>query len=118
LRKVFIPHQLTGLNELINLNRIHWAKGAAVKKEMTEICEAYFIGKKFKTPITIGFIWYVAHKKWDADNIASAKKFILDGMVKAGSIPNDNLNNITAFTGDSFIIDKENLGVEVEITEE
>jgi Holliday junction resolvase RusA-like endonuclease len=105
------------MNELINLNRSHWSKGAKAKKENTDICEAYFIGKTYKTPITMKFIWYIAHKNMDADNIASAKKFIIDGMVKAGSINNDNLNHITEFTGDVFIISKELQGVEVEIKE-
>lgn len=35
------------------------------------------------------FSWHVKGK-YDSDNIAFAKKFVLDGMVKAGILENDN----------------------------
>ena len=66
--------------------------------------------------VQVDFDWYCSNKKKDKDNIAFGKKFILDGLVKAGVIPNDGWNNIESFT-DSFNIDKDNPRVKIYIEE-
>ena len=41
----------------------------------------------------------------DPDNVAFAKKFILDGLQKSGSITGDGMREIAGFT-DSFHLDR------------
>lgn len=67
-----------------------------------------FIAKmpKYTKPIKIHFTWVEGNKKRDLDNIAFAKKFILDAMQKFGKLENDNRNYVYAFT-DSFSYGKE-----------
>lgn len=54
----------------------------------------------FRKPIEMEFRWIEDSKRRDADNVAFAKKFILDAMVKAGKLPDDNLDHVQAFRDD------------------
>ena len=47
------------------------------------------------------FIWIEENKRRDLDNICFAKKFILDALVQAGVLQDDNRKIVTNFT-DSF----------------
>lgn len=105
-----IPLPLSSMNEYSDAQRTHWTKGHKVKKTNTYYCQVHVLkamnkGVVFNTPCKIKFTWIVPNKRKDADNIASAKKFILDGMQQAKLIENDNLNHITGFE-DVFIVDK------------
>jgi hypothetical protein len=99
----------TSLNAYINAERTNKFIAAKIKREETEAvvwnCKAqklYPVGDKVK----IYFYWYLKNKKKDPDNIAFAKKFIIDGLVQAGILKNDNLNTIAEFR-DYFIVDNQ-----------
>lgn len=62
------------------------------------------------------FRWYCKNQKKDPDNISFAKKFILDGMVKAGVLENDGWKQVAGFQ-DEFYLDKQHPRVEVELLE-
>jgi Holliday junction resolvase RusA-like endonuclease len=109
---MFIPHQFTTLNQYIKAERTNRYISAKIKREETLLAESYFIGEKYKTPLRIKFIWHIKDKRTDPDNIAFCKKFILDGMVNSKAIENDSIKYIKGFE-DEFIIDKDNIGVEV-----
>jgi Holliday junction resolvase RusA-like endonuclease len=113
---IYIPFQFTTLNKYINAERTNKYIGAKIKREETEIARLYFIGKTFTSPLEIKFKWYVKDMRTDPDNICFSKKMILDGMVKAKFIPNDNLKHIKGFQ-DVFIVNKNKVGVEVECIE-
>ena len=66
-------------------------------------------------PVEIVYRWYSRDNRKDIDNVAFAKKFINDGLVKAGVIQNDSRKFIKGFK-DEFYIDKENPRVEVQIS--
>lgn len=105
-----IPLPLSSMNEYSDAQRANWRKGHKMKQNNTYFCQMHILkamnkGVVFNTPCRIKFTWIVPNKRKDADNIASAKKFILDGMQKAGLIENDNLNHIIGFE-DIFIVDK------------
>lgn len=74
------------------------------------------MGQKLPIPSTLHFHWYRKNKKVDPDNIAFAKKYILDGIVAAEALPNDGWSEVLGFS-DSFSVDKENPRVEIKITE-
>lgn len=117
-----INAKLPSLNEYINACRANRYKGAKLK-EYTETIIAYGITQARasgtlrtpKPPIRVVFVWHEKTRRRDADNIASAKKFILDAMQHCGIIPNDNRANVVGFTDE--IVDDINDFVEVRIIE-
>ena len=105
---MIIDYNLPTLNEYINAERTNKYIAAKIKKKATEtVC---WIAKslniqKFDVCIDIDFIWYLNNNKIDHDNICFAKKFVLDGLIMAGVIKDDNYKFVGNFT-DSFILDK------------
>lgn len=99
---ITIDMKLPSLNEYINLCRTNKYKAAKFKADI-EADIAVFLAKmpKYDKPIKIHFNWIEGNKRRDYDNIAFAKKFILDAMVKAGKLKDDNRKCVTAFT-DNF----------------
>ena len=103
--KIEIPFKLPSLNQYINECRKNRYAGANMKRQV-ENDIGYFINKlpKFEKPIKIKFTWVEENKKRDLDNVCFAKKFILDSMVKARKLKNDNRNYVIGFT-DEFKYD-------------
>ena len=60
----------------------------------------------YQKPIKIHFHWVEENKRRDLDNVCFAKKFILDSMIKAGKLKDDNRNYVVGFE-DSFEYAKE-----------
>lgn len=100
--RVIIDAKLPGCNEYIKANRSNRYVGAKMKRE-TEDLIYYYIKDlpTFEKPVKINFTWVEESKRRDLDNVCFAKKFILDTLVKAGKLKDDNKNNVYAFT-DSF----------------
>ncbi len=63
------------------------------------------------------FRWYEEDKRRDIDNIAFAKKFILDALVKTGILPDDSRKWLLSFVDDFPEPDRSNPRIEVEIEE-
>lgn len=115
--KIKIDYQFTTLNEYINAERTNKFKASAIKKKETDIIRNFVTGNKVdKYPIKITFYWHLKDKRKDLDNIAFAKKFILDGLVKYGVLKNDGLNYIQGLK-DIPIFDTKQEYVEIEIKE-
>lgn len=112
---------LLGLNELIAANRKYWATGNKLKRRNMDIVKTAIYasglnGCKCREPVEIYFYWYEKNQKRDKDNIASAKKYILDAMIETGLIKNDGWKNVEGFK-DRFEIDKDKPRVEVLVFE-
>lgn len=100
--KVEIQAKLPSCNNYINANRNNRYLGANMKRKTEELIYYYIKDLPvFDKPIKINFIWVEENKRRDLDNICFAKKFILDALVKAGKLKDDNRNNVYAFT-DTF----------------
>lgn len=117
--KIIFPYRFSGMNEYSKAQRINRFQGGSMKKNETLI--AKITAQKqckelFTNPVEIWFLWVEPNRKRDPDNIAAAKKFILDGLVSAGIILNDTQKYIRAFR-DEFSVDKENPRVELIIME-
>ena len=118
MNKFVIPHELMDLNKFINLQRSNRYAGAKAKKDQTSLCTMYIKRamanglKVDKYPITVKFKWVMPNRRKDKDNIAFAKKFLLDSMQDAGLIVNDGWKEIDGFE-DTFEVDKDNPRVEV-----
>ena len=112
-----IPHELPALNRVIDESKRHWSKYSQLKREYTALVAA--LARRQLRPVLSGrvhlsFRWYCRNQRKDPDNIASAKKFIIDGLVTAGILQNDGWRQVSRFS-DAFEIDKVNPRVEVEL---
>src|SRR5690554_3458067 len=77
-------------------------------------CKTYKLPKLNRVFLEI--TWYAKDKRKDPDNIAAAVKFIWDGLVLAGVIPNDGWNENGGWIN-KFEVDKDNPRIEVVIRE-
>lgn len=121
VQKFFIPGQLPGLNEVLakaNKRRGKWNAYDDLKRSYGEYIGMYVKRSKLKpmTLVAVAFHWVEPNRKRDKDNIAMAKKFILDALVETGVLPNDGWANVEGFS-DTFAIDKQRPGVWVTLTE-
>lgn len=120
--KFVIQGRLWGLNEHVNACKSKYGKhtSAQYKRETEELIGWYikkYLGNWYTDKMVyLKYKWVEPNTKRDLDNIAFAKKFIQDALVKQGVIPNDGWKNILGFT-DSFAVDKDNPRIEVEIIE-
>lgn len=122
IKRLVIPHELMDLNRYVNAERSNRFQAAKIKKENTYRCAvaikaAMNEGLKIydeELPLDFRFRWYVPNKRKDKDNIAFAKKFILDGMLQSGLIENDGWKQVGNFK-DEFYVDKENPRVVIEL---
>lgn len=117
--KFTIPGRLPSLNEYIDAERASKYKAAKMKKQAEELISwSLKTGKKvkFKAPVTIHYLWVERDKRRDKDNIAFAKKFIQDALVKAKILENDGWKQIADFK-DDFDVDSKNPRIEVTMTE-
>ena len=97
-----IEGRMPGLNEYTKANRSSYHKGAAMKRRETE--RAAWSAKaarvpRFRRPVRVTFHWFEPEKgrKRDTDNVAFAKKFILDGLKLAGIIADDSPKWVVGF---------------------
>lgn len=120
--KIIINARLPGLNDFYNL-----AKGrkgmymANNKKQEVEEMIAYTAlnqvkDRPIKSPVAIEYHWVEPNKRRDLDNIAFAKKFINDALVKIGILEGDGWRDIKALK-DTFAFESRNPRVEILIRE-
>ena len=115
---LIIEGTLPSLNNYTKACRTHKYAGYHMKKDAEKIISAYILqqlkGVKFDGTVSLNFRWFEPNRKRDLDNICFAKKFILDALVKNGTIKTDNWQGVAGFT-DQFFVDKENPRIEVDI---
>lgn len=118
MQNMFVIHgKLPSLNEYINECRRNRYNGNKFKKNIELFIKAEIHNAKVRKtltalnqPVFIIFEWHEKTKRRDSDNIAFAKKFILDAMQTSGIIPNDNRKFVKGFS-DVIIDDKEDFVV-------
>jgi Holliday junction resolvase RusA-like endonuclease len=112
-----IPGELPGLNEIIEAAKSHFGAYAEMKEINTDaVCWIAKMAQKLANPITATIVWYAKDKRRDPDNVMAGQKFIFDGLVKSGIIPNDTWRYVKGITH-RFEIDRKNPRIEVEIKE-
>lgn len=113
----FISGRLPGLNAVIEANRRNRYAGAETKKNATQ---SVLLQVRDVQPIhgccDWYFMWHCSDRRRDPDNIASAVKFVFDGLIAAGVIDNDGWKQVRTITH-RFVVDPGNVGVEVEARE-
>lgn len=102
-----VRFRLPGLNEYIHAVNINRYKGNALKRETQDAIgwaiKAARLEPVTKYPVTIFFEWHEKSKRRDLDNIASAKKFILDALQECGILEGDGQKQLAGFS-DRFVI--------------
>ena len=111
MNSFIVKEKLPSLNEYIDVCRRNKYQGAQFKRDIDEVVgwaiKQALVTRTLrptKKPCTVSFEWHEKTAKRDCDNIASAKKYILDAMQKQGIIQNDNQKYIKGFT-DNFVKD-------------
>ena len=104
--EIEIPYKFPSLNQYINECRKNKFAGAKMKKQI-QLDISWHIARlpRFENPVRINFTWIEENKRRDLDNVAFAKKFILDSLVENGKLKDDNRRFVTAFS-DSFKYEK------------
>lgn len=111
---IWLPIEYPSLNQYIKIERGNKYQSAKVKKEYTNMTMYMAMNKKaIKTPCRLKFTWVMKNKRTDPDNICFGRKFALDGLVKAGIIPDDTFKHIKGFTDDFKVVDELNKEVGV-----
>ena len=113
---LIVRGKLPDFNSLLNDVKRHWKFYAKSKKYWTGVTVAECVAQRLRPvtpPVEIDFVWYNNGRK-DPDNIRIASKMIIDGLVKASILPEDNQKIIKGFT-DTFYKDKDDPRVEVTI---
>jgi len=115
--KITLPGEFCDLNTYINAERRNRFLASKIKKEETERVYYLTIGKKLplgvEFPLIIEITSYVKDLRKDADNIAFGKKFIGDGLVLAGIIPDDSRKYIRVWRDIDVIVEKNKPRVEM-----
>ena len=112
-----ITGELPGLNEIIDAAKSHFGAYATMKGIHTDaVCWLTMRAPRLTRPIEATITWYAKDKRRDPDNVMAGQKFIFDGLVKAGVIPNDTWQYIKGIKH-RFEIDRKNPRVEVRVVE-
>jgi Holliday junction resolvase RusA-like endonuclease len=116
-----IPGRLPSLNQVIAACRWHPLAGHSQKKKWTRYCGMSAIHEKvpkFVGPVRLHIRWIEKDRRRDRDNIQSAAKFVLDGLVLAGVIRGDSQRWVTDLTHEIAEPDPKNPRIEVTIEQE
>ena len=114
-----IDGRMPGYNEQLKAANKNYHKGNQMKQRETERARWSAVAAcmpRFDGPVIVRFEWYEPNERRDLDNVAFAKKYILDGLQRARVIPNDNPKHVVGFT-DTFGVDRARPRVEVEVVE-
>lgn len=91
--RLTIKGRLPSLNEVIATARGNKFAAARQKKDLTRLVAMNAQVQRMPRctwPVEITMTWIEKDARRDLDNIASGAKFILDGLVQAGVLPDDS----------------------------
>lgn len=112
-----VHNRFPTLNEYIDCERGSTIAAAAMKKKCTEQVKEQCLSQQIesvKGKVDLLFEWH-SSTRHDPDNVAFAKKFILDGLQAAGVLENDNRKFIGSMA-DEIVNDDDDFVI-VHITE-
>lgn len=97
LREIWIPGEMPSLNEIIGSAKRHWAQYSSTKRKYTgRVVRACKRVKPVEEQVIVHCHWQVKDRRKDPDNIGSGIKYVLDGLVKAGVLPDDGWRQVKA----------------------
>lgn len=118
--RLVIPGSLPGLNEYIEAERRSKYAAAGMKRRAEAVIAAaareQLRGVRLTGPVVMGYTWVEKNRRRDRDNVAFARKFVQDALVRCGVLRGDGWKEIAGFT-DAFAVDRERPRVEVTLRE-
>ena len=120
MKKLVIQGTLPSLNEIIRVAKSHPQAYANLKRQHTmniSMNARHQIKKRVQPPVELIFTWYCKDRRTDPDNLTAARKFVIDGLVESGVLDDDGWEEIAGFT-DTWVVDKINPRIEIEIKEQ
>lgn len=114
--RLFIPYEFPNWNEYIQAERSNRYIASDMKKVDKEAV-IWLVKEKYQGsyPVTLTIRPYFKHKKKDLDNYRM--KGLIDGLVSAGVIENDNLTKIDKIILEPVFTDEVGVDVIIEPTE-
>lgn len=112
-----IEGSMPSLNDYVAAERSNRFLGARMKRDETERARAAAVSQgvpHFVGPVTVRFLWIERTRRRDLDNVAFAKKFVLDGLVAAGILDGDGQRVVVGLQ-DTFEHDPSRPRVVVEV---
>ena len=117
MRQTFeIPGRFVSLNEFYKMTPMDQHKVKRSADNTVAWCAKAAKVRPYDKPIRYHVLWVEQNRRRDLDNVAFAKKFIQDGLVKAGIIRNDTHHEIVGFS-DDFAYDSRNPRIVVTLEE-
>ena len=114
IQRFTIPFRLPGLNEVIGKNRSNPFAGASLKSRTDADIQWAIVGiRPVKAPCIVMMVFTEPNKRRDVDNVESAKKFVLDAMVKKGVLQGDGRKYVI---GDPSFTRRDNGPAKVDVT--
>ena len=99
-QEITIPGELPNLNAALAGAKRHWSSYAQIKKQQTN--KVAWIARGQLTPVTppvdLVFSWVTKNRRVDPDNISHGAKYLIDGLVNAGILPDDGRKVIRSLT--------------------
>jgi hypothetical protein len=97
-----VPASLPGLNEYTDACRRSAYAGNCMKKQAQQTVRwglnaAHLEPIPADAPVRVTFLWIERDRRRDLDNVAFAKKFILDELVEAGVLTKDSRKHVEGF---------------------
>ena len=116
IQKFEIPGRLPGMNEIVNAARHNRFAGAKQKRDETERCALWAMPlKPFNEPVRLSIRWIEPNMRRDVDNISGGIKFILDGLVTAGKLPDDSRKWVKGIAHEFPESDSKNPRIEISL---
>ena len=112
----FLDFPLPTLNEMIRTARGNKYAAAAQKKKYTGLVATEIMVQTERPhfdAISLDITWIETKKKRDPDNVFAAVKFILDGIVAAGIIKDDDRDHVASITNRIAVSDSRGAAVMV-----
>ena len=97
----FLDFQLPTLNEMIRTARGNKFASASQKKKYTDLVATEILVQTLRpyfAAISLDLTWIETKKKRDPDNCFGGVKYILDGIVAAGIIDDDDRDHVASIT--------------------
>lgn len=115
--KIFIPYEFTTWNDYIREERGNLYKANHIKQSEKQIV-SLLVKEKYKGnyPVTLTVRPHFKEKRRDLDNYRL--KGLIDGLVCAGVIRNDNLKCIDKIILEAVFTESEGVEIEIEETEQ
>lgn len=113
-----IPGTLPTFNEFDGRSRTNRFSAASLKRKTQDYIRAFILdAPKFPGHVTVWFDWIRPDMRCDKDNVAFAKKLILDALQEAGVIKSDSWKLCTPYDR-RYAVNKSNPRTVVVITDE